>query len=103
MTDNKIVADTEKRRPPSAGRGRKKGALNKTTRTVKEAITLAADALGGAERLAEWAREDPLNERTFWATIYPKLLPLQIADDKEQALQPVTRVEIVAMLPEGKE
>jgi hypothetical protein len=25
-----------------------------------------------------WAKEDPVNERAFWASIYPRLLPLQV-------------------------
>jgi hypothetical protein len=59
-------------------RGRPKGSLNKTTQSAKEAIALAADALGGSDRLVAWAKEDPTNERAFWSTIYPKLLPLQV-------------------------
>lgn len=59
--------------------GRKKGTPNKTTQTAKEAIAIAASNLGGAQRLVEWAKEDPLNERAFWSSIYPKLLPLQVS------------------------
>lgn len=70
----KIVKD----KPPRAGRGRPKGAVNKTTRIAKDAIAYAADALGGGERLVNWAKEDPKNEAAFWTTIYPKLLPLQV-------------------------
>lgn len=61
-----------------AGPGRPKGLPNKTTQTAKDAIAAAAEALGGAERLVAWAKEDPGNERVFWGTIYPKLLPLQV-------------------------
>ena len=60
------------------GLGRPKGSQNKTTQTAKEAIATAADALGGADRLVEWAKEDPKNEHAFWASIYPKLLPMQV-------------------------
>ena len=58
--------------------GRKKGVPNKLTATVKEAIEAAAQGLGGASRLEEWAKEDPKNEAAFWERIYPKLLPLQV-------------------------
>lgn len=75
--DSKVV-ESAVRRPPNAGKGRKKGVPNKTTRVAKEAIALAAEELGGVDRLVEWAREDPKNEQTFWGTIYPKLLPHQI-------------------------
>lgn len=63
--------------------GKPKGAVNKTTKSAKEAIALAAEGLGGVNRLVEWAKEDPLNERAFWATIYPKLIPVQLAGDPD--------------------
>ena len=79
--DNKQVSAAGKRKPPAAGMGRVKGSMNKMTKTAKEAIALAAEKLGGPERLVEWAQEDPLNERVFWGTIYPKLLPLQVSGE----------------------
>lgn len=62
---------------PKTG-GRAKGTSNKTTTAAKDAIAQAAEELGGANRLVTWAKEDPANERAFWASIYPKLLPLQV-------------------------
>lgn len=62
----------------NAGKGRVKGVPNKATRAVKEAIEFAAEGLGGGERLMEWAKSEPDNERAFWVSIYPKLLPLQV-------------------------
>ncbi len=53
----------------------------KTTLAAKEAIAIAAETLGGTQRLVEWAKEDPANERIFWGTIYPKLLPLQVSGE----------------------
>ena len=61
--------------------GRPKGIPNKNTKAAKDAIAQAAEALGGAERLTDWAKEDPANERVFWGTIYPKLLPLQLTGE----------------------
>jgi hypothetical protein len=69
------------------GPGRKKGVPNKTTQTAKDAIARAAEGLGGAERLIAWAKEDKANERVFWGTIYPKLLPLQVAGEGGGPLQ----------------
>lgn len=63
------------------GPGRPKGSRNKVTAAAKDAIAEAAANLGGSNRLVEWAKEDPVNERAFWAQIYPKLLPLQVAGD----------------------
>lgn len=70
---------------PKTG-GRQKGTPNKVTCAAKEAIAIAAEQLGGAERLVAWAKEDPLNERTFWTNIYPKLIPLQLAGDESAPL-----------------
>lgn len=74
----------------AAGRktgGRKKGTPNKTTLAAKEAIAYAAEGLGGADRLIEWAKEDPQNERAFWTAIYPKLMPLQVSGEDGGPLQ----------------
>lgn len=60
------------------GRGRPKGSPNKVQKAAKDAIAEAAQKLGGTNRLVEWAQEDAKNEHAFWATIYPKLLPLQL-------------------------
>jgi hypothetical protein len=92
MTDKssaptKEVKASGKRKPPAAGKGRPKGALNKTTVAAKDAIARAAEELGGAARLVAWAQEDPANERIFWGTIYPKLLPLQVAGEGGGPLQ----------------
>lgn len=73
---NKIGADNL---APRRGRGRPKGSPNKLAKAAKDAIAEAADALGGAERLTDWAREAPENEKAFWTTIYPKLLPVQLS------------------------
>jgi len=62
----------------NAGKGRPKGATNKTTTQAKEAIALAAEGLGGTERLIAWAQEDPKNESVFWSSIYPRLVPLDV-------------------------
>lgn len=58
--------------------GRPKGLLNKTTQSAKDAIAQAAEELGGTARLVDWVKEDTGNEKVFWGTIYPKLLPLQV-------------------------
>ena len=58
--------------------GKKPGAVSRHTVAVKDAIQLAAEGLGGTDRLIAWAQEDPLNERAFWSSIYPKLLPLTV-------------------------
>jgi hypothetical protein len=68
---------------------------NKTTIAAKEAIQLAAEGLGGPQRLIAWAREDALNERVFWGQIYPKLLPLQVGGIDGNAIEQKWVVEMV--------
>lgn len=68
------------------GAGRPKGSKNKLAKEAKDVIAQAAAGLGGAERLLEWAKTDPLNERAFWSTIYPKLLPLTVSGDPSSPL-----------------
>ena len=82
-----IVKKTRKSNPARGSKpgekrgGRGKGTPNKVTASVKQAIEAAAEGLGGVDRLIAWAKEEPANERIFWGNIYPKLLPLQIAND----------------------
>jgi hypothetical protein len=63
------------------GPGRPKGSRNKVTGIAKDIIAEAADRLGGVERLVAWSKEDAQNERAFWSTIFPKLMPLQVAGE----------------------
>lgn len=71
---------------PGPGPGRPKGSLNKTTSLAKSVIAEAADRLGGTDRLVAWAKENAGNERVFWGTIYPKLLPLQVNAEIEGSI-----------------
>lgn len=75
------VKETAKIGKGKPGPGRPKGLPNKTTQSAKDAIAFAADALGGGQRLVDWVKEDEANEKAFWTTIYPKLLPLQVNGD----------------------
>lgn len=59
------------------GPGRPKGAVNKNTRLVKDAIAEAFEKLGGMERLVAWAQENPDNEKVFYTALLPKLIPVQ--------------------------
>jgi hypothetical protein len=77
----------------NAGKGRPKGAQNKTTTQAKQAIALAAEGLGGTERLIAWAQEDPKNESVFWSSIYTKLVPLDVIGTHDVTI--VDRTELL--------
>lgn len=62
-----------------AGKGRPKGSQNKTTTLAKTAIAEAFEKLGGIDALVDWARSGPDELRVFYGTIYPKLIPLDVA------------------------
>lgn len=78
------------------GPGRPKGSPNKLGKAAKDAIAEAAEAIGGATRLAEWVKEAPENEKAFWTVIYPKLIPVQVAGpDGEDGLPGAIQITIV--------
>jgi hypothetical protein len=51
---------------------------NRRTLEVKHVISEAARKLGGVNGLVKWAKASPENLTTFWSSIYPKMLPLQV-------------------------
>jgi hypothetical protein len=59
----------------------------KVDQSVKDAIEQVAERIGGVDRMVEWVQEDPENERVFWVSIYPKLLPVQLAGDKHNPIR----------------
>ena len=93
MSENLIENDNLTRK----GAGRPKGSPNKLAKAAKDAIAEAAEALGGAERMVKWVRLDPANEKAFWTSIYPKLVPVTLSGDSENPLALVSKVELVAL------
>lgn len=63
-------------------KGRPVGATNKVTRAAKENFALAFEALGGMERMVQWAKSDPDNLKTFY-TLYARLIPTELAGSVE--------------------
>jgi hypothetical protein len=98
-----MVSKVQKENLKNMGKGRPKGTPNKMTMQAKEAISYAAEGLGGAERLVEWAKEDPQNEKVFWAQIYPKLLPLQVTGNNGGPIQTQTVLEIVGIANQSRD
>ena len=75
--------------------GRQKGTLNKQTALAKDAINMAAERIGGVERLVAWIEEDPQNERVFWSSIYPKLIPVALSGDPDSPIHHVIERRVV--------
>ena len=85
----------------NAGQGRPKGSLNKVTLAARDAILLAAEGMGGVQRLIKWALKDDENEKIFWSVIYPKVLPFGGGSSASAAA--VVTGALVWRRPEGVE
>ena len=79
VSDSRVLPDADalaapaaKRRPPNAGRGRKKGVPNKMTRSIKEAMQLAFDGMGGVPALIRWGRKNPSAFYPIWSRLAPQ-------------------------------
>lgn len=88
-------------KPPAAGKGRPKGALNKTTTQLKDMILKALDDAGGIEYLAKRAN-DPRTAAAFLGLV-GKVLPMQVSGVDGNAIQTVTRIELVAPGADSKD
>lgn len=76
-------------RPPSAGKGRKKGTPNKVTSTLKEMVLQALRDSGGVEFLVRQAKKK--NNAPFLALL-AKVMPTQVDANVEH--------RYVALMPE---
>ena len=94
---SKIVSDT-KRKPPAAGNGRPKGALNKTTALLKDAILKAATDAGDGDMAAYLTTQAIENPGPFM-TLLGKVLPTQVAGDPDNPVRMVHRLERVIVRP----
>ena len=70
----------------NAGKGRPKGAINKTNAAIKDMVVQALDKAGGVDYLVKQAEENP---GPFMALV-GKVLPLQVAgagDDGQHVVE----------------
>jgi len=90
----KIVKNSGK--PPAAGKGRPKGATNKNSRLLKDAILEAATRAGdkfGKEGLVSYLEEQAKENPSAYLSLMGKVLPLQVKADLDGELQHVVRVQ----------
>lgn len=71
------MAAAKGRKPPNAGKGRKKGVPNKVTGALKDMILQALTGAGGVAYLQQQADENP----GAFLTLVGKVLPLQVSGD----------------------
>lgn len=74
MSETSKIVKSAARKPPNAGKGRKKGVPNKTTAAVKDMILQALANKGGTKYLEEQATSNP----TAFLTLVGKVLPLDV-------------------------
>lgn len=104
MAEAKPLRDASGRWLERAG-GRKPGTPNKLTTSTKAAIQEVFQQIGGIERMAQWASENP---GAFYSLVYVKLLPVemrlqgQVQTDFAAVLQRA-RERVVATVPASKD
>jgi hypothetical protein len=77
--------------------GRPKGAVNKTTALLKDAILLAAQKAGGGsdDGLVNYLEAQAIANPGPFMSLLGKVLPMTVAGDKDNPLQ-IARIELVA-------
>lgn len=100
MSATKIVADSGKSKPPAAGKGRPRGAQNKTTSLLKDAILQAAEKADQGGLVGYLTIQALENPGPFMALL-GKVLPLQIAGDADNPIA-IQMVELRAVYPKNE-
>lgn len=86
---------TQFKKGKEKGPGRPKGTPNKTTAAIKDMILTALSDAGGSEYLLARAN-DPRTASAFLGLV-GKVLPMQVTGADGDAIQTVTRIELVAL------
>lgn len=84
------------RKPPAAGKGRPKGAVNKTTALLKDAILMAATEAGGEEGLVGYLKKQAEATPGPFLALVGKVLPLQVAGDPDSPVKSEVKVTLDA-------
>lgn len=95
-----------KRLPPNAGKGRPKGASNKNTKLLKDAILIAGENAGnkmGGDGLVSYLEAQAIDNPAAFMALLGKVLPTQLTGDGGGAIETITKIEIVAPLIEQAE
>ena len=76
------TASKPRAKPPAAGKGRPKGAVNKTSKALKDMILGALENAGGEQYLQRQADENP----TAFLSLIGKVLPTELKQQVEGGL-----------------
>lgn len=90
------VKETKKIGEGKAGPGRPKGAPNKTTAIIKDAIIQAATNAGDGDMVTYLTQQARLNPGPFMSLL-GKVLPMQIAGDPDSPI--IHKIERVIVRP----
>ena len=77
--DSKIQESTGKRLPPNAGKGRRKGSLNKVSGEIRAMIVQALESAGGMDYLAAQAQANPAAFMSLLGKLVPSELRAELA------------------------
>lgn len=77
--DTKKLKNSEKRKPPAAGKGRPRGAKNKISGSIKEMILQALESAGGMDYLAAQAQANPAAFMSLLGKLVPSELRAELA------------------------
>jgi hypothetical protein len=76
--------------------GDRADATHDTAPTIaRDVIAQAFDRIGGIEAFVDWIESSEDHRKLFYATLYPKLLTLQVTGKGGAALAQITRIELV--------
>ena len=92
------VKKTKKIGEGKAGPGRPKGAPNKTTAIIKDAIIQAATNAGDGDMVEYLTQQARLNPGPFMSLL-GKVLPMQIAGDPDNPVKLVHKIERIIVRP----
>ncbi|MBC3540645.1 hypothetical protein ACFSC6_12205 [Rufibacter sediminis] len=70
--------------------GRKAGTVNKTTASVKQALSEAFEKLGGITSLVQWGKEEPGEFYKLWVKTLPTEVKAEVSGPNGQAIQTQT-------------
>lgn len=82
--------------------GRPLGSRNLLTRNAKEAIESAFEAIGGVEKLTEWAKAHPEDFYPIWAKLLPKHIDVTARDERALSVEE-RKTALLTLLTSGAE